>query len=143
MALIERLCRGFDFVSSQITARARLSISCACVPRSEVCCAKAALAANRANARVNRMLRILVTPSKIPGYASLPACLTSITRTLIEDWNAGRDAYPGANSLFQGVARDLNDSSRKIWVIDVLNGLAVYRSSSGRSFIFAGGVNAS
>ncbi len=31
-----------------------------------------------------------------PGYASLPACLTSITRTLIEAAHAGSGAYPGA-----------------------------------------------
>src|SRR5262249_11143615 len=30
-----------------------------------------------------------------PGYASLPACQSSITVLVIEDWQAGSDAYPG------------------------------------------------
>src|SRR5215510_13004530 len=41
-------------------------------------------------------------PPKIPGYASLPACLTSITRTLIEDWHVGSDAYPGSIFIVSG-----------------------------------------
>src|SRR5215470_18059764 len=34
-----------------------------------------------------------------PGYASLPACQSSITGRVIEDWHAGSVAYPG---IFQG-----------------------------------------
>src|SRR5262249_54564243 len=43
------------------------------------------------------------TPWKIPGYATLPACQSSITRPLIEDWHAGSVAYrPPVSAHHQG-----------------------------------------
>src|SRR5262249_20337678 len=41
-------------------------------------------------------------PSKIPGYASLPACLTSINVRVIEVKHAGSDAYPGSIFILSG-----------------------------------------
>src|SRR5262249_18109832 len=50
----------------------------------------------------------------VPGYASLPACLTSITRTLIEDWRAPKRCVPRGFLRSRSCRNDRRPETMKI-----------------------------